>query len=478
VERWEPAAQWAERMFAGVELGDVRRTRRLVKAATRIAERPEGSLPSKFDWNELRGVYRLMNRPEATHAQILEPHYRQVREEMSRHPVVLIVHDTTELDFTSHRALRGSGSVGWGGRGLLQHNSLAILPEGQLLGLACQQIMRRQSVPARETHAQRRNRKRESELWLNGIRAVGQAPQDGLWVHVADRGSDIFDAMHEARQLGHHFLFRAAQNRIVLVGPPGQQVETYLLTHARQLTAQITDTIQIASRGGRPAREARIALAAEELWICPPWPESRRSTARPPERVWVVRIWEPDPPADCQALEWVLLSSLPAGTDDELRACQRWYELRWPTAEDFHQVEKTGCGEEDLRFETVEAMQPMLAVLSIVAVRMMQLREAERRRPEDPATSVASPIERQLIAAASRGRLSPEQMTVREFVRGVARLGGYLNRRRDGSPGWKTLWRGYQRLQQMIEGAELLTNLHEPSSTPRQRARPTTQKCW
>ncbi len=454
LQRWPSAAEWAERMFGTVKLGDQRRSRRLVEAAARIAERPHGSLPSKFDWNELRGVYRLMNRPEATADSILTPHYRQVREEMARHPVVLVVHDTTYLDFTSHRALRGSGHVGNAGRGFLQHNSLAVLPNGELLGLASQQLAVRRSVPAGETPGQRRRRERESRLWAQGAWACGSAPAECCWVDVADRGADVFDFLEASRQAGHHFLVRAAQNRKILVGRAGEQHSAYLFAQVRGLAAQAFERLPIASRAGRPAREAVVALAAQELWICPPWPEPRRVGGRAPMRVWVERIWEPEPPPGCPALEWILISSLPIDNVEQLRERQRWYARRWPVAEEFHQVEKTGCGEEQLRFETAEAMGPMLALLSVVAVRIMQLRDAERQRPDELATEVASELERRVIAAQTGG-LGAEAMTIRAFVRGVARLGGYLGRKNDGPPGWKTLWRGYQRLRDIIAGMEL-----------------------
>jgi len=464
---YEPAAVWAERTFAPVDLGDPRRTRRLVRAAARIADRPQGSLPSKFDWNGLRAVYRLMNRPEATHEEIIGPHCQQVREAMGREPVALIVHDTTQLDFTSHRALSGTGPLGTGGgRGFLQHNSLAIRPDGQLLGLACQQVVLRQPRPAKETPAQRRRRRRESQLWPDGIAGAGPAPGGRVWVDVADCGGDAFDAMHQARALGHHFLIRAAQDRKVRAGPPGDERETYLRRYARGLAPQATGTVAIRSKGGRPGRQAAVALAAAAVWVGPPWPESQRAGARPPLRAWVERVWEPSPPAGCKPLEWVLLSSLPVGSAEQLRQRQAWYALRWPVAEEFHQVEKTGCGEEQLRFETAEAMRPMLALLSVAAVRVLQLRDAEGHDPEAPASVVASAEERAVVAAVTAGGLSAGAMTVRQFVRGAARLGGYLGRRGDGPPGWKTLWRGYQRLQDLIEGARLAAVMNQAPQPP------------
>jgi hypothetical protein len=119
------------------------------------------------------------------------------------------------------------------------------------------------------------------------------------------------------------------------------------------------------------------------------------------------------------------MSSLPVGSEEELRHRPAWYALRWPMAEEFHQVEKTRCGEEQLRFETAEAMGPKVALLSLVAVRLVQLRDGERHRPEAPAALVASPDERAVVAARAPGELSAEGMTVRQFVRGVARLGGF-----------------------------------------------------
>lgn len=476
---FEPPDLWAERTFAPVDLGDPRRTRRLVRTAATIADRPAGSLPSKFDWNALRAVYRLMNRPEATHQLVLGPHCCHVRAAMADEPVVLLVHDTTQLDFTSHHALRGTGPLGTGGgRGFLQHNSLAVRPSGQLLGLAHQQLVLRQPRPAGETAAQRRQRRRESQLWPAGIAAVGPAPAGSTWVDIADCGGDLFDAMHQARALGHHFLIRAAQDRKVRVGPPGAERQTYLRRYARSLAAQATGTVAITSKGGRPARSAAVALAAGEVCISPPWPESQRSDARAPVHAWVERIWEPNPPAGCQPLEWVLISSLPVESEEQLRQRQAWYALRWPVAEEFHQVEKTGCGEERLRFETAEAMGPMVALLSVVAVRVVQLRDAERHAPEAPATAVASAQEIAVVAAAAPGGLAGSP-TVRQYVRGVARLGGFLGRRGDGSPGWKTLWRGYQRLQDLLEGARLAAVLPRSTrSPPANGSHDTSQICW
>src|SRR3954469_2607673 len=106
---------WAEANFAAAELGDKRRTRRLVDTAAQLAQQPEGSFPEHFSWNPLRAVYRLCNRPEVTHAAVTAPHFERTQAEMAQVAApVLVLHDTTELNFTTHGALTGTGPVGDG----------------------------------------------------------------------------------------------------------------------------------------------------------------------------------------------------------------------------------------------------------------------------------------------------------------------------------------------------------------------------
>lgn len=444
---------WAEANFASTDLGDRRRTRRLVDAAERLADQPQGSLPAHFDWNELRAVYRLCNRPEATHHAVVITHFRETRTKMEQvSGPVLIIHDLTELDFTSHSALEGTGPVGSGtGRGFLQHNSLAIRADDQqILGLAFQQLTTRNPAPEGETRTERLHRDRESQLWERGFRGVGPAPEGTCWVDIADRGADNFEAIHAALELGHEFLIRVCKDRAIALGATAEGRRRYLKSWIRSLPPQTDGEVFIPSQGGRPARTARVKMAADQAWLQVPRLERSVHPDWTPVLVWVVRIWEPKPPADVEEpLEWILLSSLPAETAEQLQERRDWYVCR-PLIEDYHQVEKTGCGEEQLRFETAEALFPMLGMLSIVAVRVLQLRWWGRTGGAAPAESASTSAERDVL----RG-LGHRVKTAREFVRAVAALGGFLGRKSDNEPGWQTLWRGYQRLQDMIVGHQL-----------------------
>jgi hypothetical protein len=463
----EPGA-WAEHHFGSVALGDVRRTRRLVASAAQIAQHPEQSFPQIFDWNGLRGFYGVCNRPEAALPTVQAPHWAHTRQAMAQQPLVLILHDTTQLDFTSHPALTGTGPIGEGhARGFLQHNSLAIVPQPrQVLGLAYQQWRVRQPAPKGETSAQRKRRERESDLWRAGIRASGKPPAGCCWVDVGDAGADLYEAMAAARAVDHHFLFRASQDRLVLLGPTPRQAEVPVMTYARTLPTQGGATVDIPSRGGRPARTASVQVTAAPVWVPAPT-EVRQRWQQPILAAWVIRVWEPAPPVDVEEpLEWILLCSLSTTTPTEIHERRLWYSRRW-LGEVFHDIEKNGCREEDRRFETAAAMEACLAVVSVVAVRVFQLRCALENQPEAPAAHVATAQE----ISVMRGFLGARQqtLTVRAFVRGVARLGGFLGRKSDGNPGVRSLWRGYQRLQDMVLGIHCndLPDRQLPETRPR-----------
>jgi hypothetical protein len=460
----EPATYaWAQQNFGTADLGHQRRTRRLVQSAAAIAAQPEKPFNQVFDWNGLRGFYNLCHQETATLPAIQRPHWELTRQAMRQHRLVLILHDTTELDFTTHAALEGAGPIGDGrGKGFLQHNSLAVVPQPrQVLGLAYQQLRVRQEAPPGEHAQKRKRRRRESDLWTEGITAVGPPPAESCWVDVGDRGSDIYEAMVASQAQGHDFLFRVAQNRQVWTTPiptPGKYVG--LRDFATSLPSQGCDTVEIPGRGGRPARTATVQLAVAPVWI--PAPEGtlqRRS--QPVVAAWVIRVWEESAPEGVEPLEWLLVSSVPTHTLADAKIRRDWYACRW-MVEVYHHIEKNGCKEEARRFETAHRMSACLAVLAVIAVRILQLRTADEAQPFAPATQVATAAEIALLAALQK--TDAERMTVRDFVRGVAKLGGYLGRKKDGPPGVLTLWRGYQRLQDMLAGYQL-----HPSAIPKPR---------
>ena len=168
--------------------------------------------------------------------------------------------------------------------------------------------------------------------------------------------------------------------------------------------------------------------------------------------MWMVRVWEVNPPAGATKLEWFLATNVPV--KDLADAWERvdWYEQRWPGIEEFHKSMKTGCSMEQMQFRSVEALQPMIALLSVVAWMLVRLKWFGRN-PETASQPAVKFVPEKWVKILSRWRHSEERpsWTVREFMMALARLGGHQNRKSDGDPGWQTLWKGWRVLQDFLE---------------------------
>ena len=185
-------------------------------------------------------------------------------------------------------------------------------------------------------------------------------------------------------------------------------------------------------------------------WTAHPTVDRRVSGPRSPLRVGVVLVTEVDPPPGEKALRWLLLTSLPLASDADALRCVQYYQLRW-LIERFHVVLKSGCRIERLQLQDALALGRALAVLSGVAWHLLALTLHARAHPTALCTTVVAPEVWQALWATQTPQLplptAPPDL--RTFVRAVARLGGFLGRRRDGEPGPTTLWRGLTRLNDL-----------------------------
>ena len=444
--------------FGTARLGDRRRTRRLVDLADRILRHPGGSLPDKFaDPNALNRCYDLMKPAAVTHAALLEPHRRFTFQKMRAHNgVVLEIHDGTELDFTGHRSLHDQlGQIGNGhGRGYVCHNSLAVNPtDRSVFGLLNQLLHVRADVPAHETPQQKRERQsRESLLWLRGVDALEPAPAGKRWVDVCDCLSDTFEFFDHEERLGRNYVVRSWQQRKILVGHAPDGDPALLLPTLRGVPALAQRPLSLPARDGRPARDTVVSLAfvAVQLLV----PRNRRGRYRGQSlAVWAIRVWEAEPPpAGAEPVEWLLLTNLPVATAAAAWEKVDWYTCRW-VIEEYHKAQKSGCAIEAPQFTTADRLQPMIALLSVVAVALLRLRDLSRSEAtqELPATEVVTP---EYVEVLSGWRYQERRdLTIKEFLLALGRLGGHLNRKSDKTPGWLVLWRGWQKLHLMVEGA-------------------------
>lgn len=461
--------------FGNAELGDARRTRRLVQTADLMCRRPGGSLPQKLNNpNDLRAFYRLMRCERVTHAAMLDSHRQATQSKIdeTRGPV-LVLHDATELDFTTHRSLEADlGQIGNGScRGYIVQNSLAIEAKNRrVLGLYNQVLHHRAEVPDGETIAQKRSREsRESLLWLQGTKPL---PGNNKLIDVCDQGADTFEFLEHEVNSGRRFVIRAAYDRGIFIGHDGSATSqgSHLRTYARTLpeagtwTLRVTSKVEIKSpkkKGKkktvkRKARDAKMAVAFAPIQIKAP-SSKNGNHGNQPLTVWVVRVWEKNPPPGQERLEWFLISNEPVLCFEDAYRVVEWYECRW-IIEEYHKGKKTGCRIEGLQFTAEERLQPAIALLSIVTLTLLSMRDASRRSDAKrrQATEIICSDYVAVLSSWRHGKIRTD-WTIHDFYYALARLGGHQNRKHDHPPGWQTIWRGWNELQAMVCGYDAMT---------------------
>ena len=443
-------AGWSVREFDGVDLGDVRLNRRLLTLAETFGAHPQAPInQASADWQSTKAAYAFFANPHALPAEILLPHQQRTLERMAAHPLVLAIQDTTFLNYTHHPATTGLGPIGGGQRGLVMHSTLAATPQGLPLGVLDQQIWAR---PEPEKGAKRAKRRpiaeKESHKWLTALReTVSLTPSEIRLVTIADREADIFAFLAEADELSAEYVIRAAQDRR-LAG----EVELLWAQMAKQEVVG-TVTVEVAARGGRAARQAELQVRVAQLTLQPPQRGADEASVWPePLTVWAVWLHEAVAPEGVEPLDWLLLTNVAIQTWQDATERIGWYCLRW-LIESWHKILKSGCTIEECRLESAERLKPYLTLMGIIAWRLFWLTHINRQLPEASCTLILADHEwKALYTAIHRSALLPATApTVRQAVRWIAQLGGFLGRKGDGEPGITTIWRGWFRLSDLAD---------------------------
>jgi hypothetical protein len=198
-----------------------------------------------------------------------------------------------------------------------------------------------------------------------------------------------------------------------------------------------------ARRQPRVSRQAEVEVRAARLTLRPPYRPDRKL---PEVTVNVVLVSEIDPPQDEPPVEWMLLTSLPIDSVDQIRQAIQYYYVRW-MIEILFRTLKSGCRAEERRFEHCDRYLPCLAVYLIVAWRTLYVCRLGREFPDIDREAVFEPSEWKAVYQVVHRKSPPKKPPrLQEMVRLVAQLGGYVNREPADEPGPQTVWLGLQRL--------------------------------
>lgn len=444
-----------------LDLGDTRREDRLAFMVERFAAHPDASIPKAFGhWKDIKAAYRFLSNPDVDREQIRAALQDAcVGRICEQSGMILAIQDTTSIDFSAHPATTGLGPVGGGngsaGHGLFLHSTLAVGADGVPLGFLHQKDWVRDPDAVGKRHQRRELpiEDKESYRWLEALKAVHAAVPEHISVlNIADREADIFELFAQQRPANSHFLIRATRDRRV-------EGEHRLLWTAVEASEEIGRYEQLVRRHSTHEMvQVTFAVRVCEVTLRPPKNGVHDPNLKPVQLTAIEACEQGPLPEGAKPVHWLLLTDLSVPdlhTARELIGC---YGLRW-LIERYHYTLKSGCRLEDSQLRTAEALLLLVSVYCIVAWRLLWMTYAAREYPDAPCTIAFSDVEWHLLYWREHGRkaLPKEPPSLRDAVRWLARLGGFIGRKGDGEPGVKVLWQGIAVLHENVIGYLIAT---------------------
>ena len=451
---------WIRDEFRTLDLGDARLERRAALLLGRLFADPQASVNAACQgWAETQAAYRFFDNPSVTPDKILAPHTDATVARARLHHVILAVQDSTELDFSAHPP-DGAGPLhSLAQLGFLDHTHLALTPEGLCLGV----LGADRHARSPDGFGQAKSRQydpiqsKETFRWLLGYRLAcrlaEQVGPDTLVVSVADCEGDLYEVFAEADGLARQapaaaraeYVVRMGKDRSLTEPDPASGPDAYRKVRQELRAAPVLATRRLRLRRTpkRRPRAADLEVRACAVELKAPY---RKGVSLPGLRVNVVWVREVGAPAGVEAVEWLLLTSLPIDTAERVLLVVDYYVGRWPI-EVFFRVYKSGCRVEEVRLETAARLLPCLMLYKVVAWRVMYLTALGREVPEMPCDVAFCEREWKPVWQVATGQAPPEAAPpLGEMVRLLGQLGGHNGRKGDGPPGAEAVWRGVRRM--------------------------------
>ncbi len=436
----------------GIDLGDKRLNKRSVKLIETLAADPQASINAACDgWSDTIAAYRFFDNEAVKPNQILQPHIDATKRRMSEHDVILIVQDTTEFDFTPHppedaRCLNNVSRLGF-----YDQTHLAVTPEGLSLGVVGAEQFDRaaESLGKTDQRSKFPIEKKESFRWLTGYRLAsqlaGELSQTRI-VSIADCEADIYDIFLAAEQHSTpaDFIIRAKIDRCTPERDPDCGPAVYRKVRDEVSAAELRTmrTIHLPATPTRKARQAELEIRAIEVQVKPPHARS----GLPAVTYNVVLVEEINGPHDGTDVSWLLITSLPIDSVQEILRVIDYYVTRW-SIEIYFRILKTGCKVEEIQLETIDRVKKCLAFYKIIAWRVMYLTYLNRECPEVPCTALFTESEwKSVWSVTTKQKLPKRPPTLGEFMPLLTQLGGYNNRAKEKPPGPQAVWVGIRRM--------------------------------
>lgn len=412
------------------------------------------------DPHQSKAAYRFLSNREVSPEGVLSGHVARTAQRCREHPAVLLIQDVVSFTFSRSSPRRDLGPLhpSLPVQGLKGQTVLAVAADThEVLGSLHQKLWARSKQKKQDQMSSKRRKKRvcESDNWLecaeraDAVLRQGSHPTLPRCIDVFDREGDNYLALVGLRDIGHSFVVRASQNRALA---QKQEKTQYLVEAARNAQVRGAATVQVPKKKGEPAREARVTLRSATLNLKQPANLVGSGIDTTPSfAINVVVVREERPPAECTGLEWILLTLEPIKSLEDVQNVVRIYEARW-LIEELHMGMKTGCACEERQLESALGLMNFIAFATVISWRLLALRDFARKNRGKKARKILPDSTLKALEA-----LQPKfnrDDSAEEAMRNIGMLGGFMGRKSDGDPGWRTLWRGFQRV---LEAERTLT---------------------
>lgn len=450
---------WATEEFSGIDLGDRRLNERLRVSCDLLSRAPELSIPGVCpDWASTKGVYRLLSNRRVTSDAILSAHVERTLARCAAEREVLCIGDTTDVNVSRDCPAVGVGRMSDPKmRGFYAHVLLAVTPSCHHLGILHTTWIVRDPLTTGKTVQQRRLlpiEEKESGRWLADFMTVNKLAEthpDKIFYYIADRESDSYELLSAAHNAAAQIIIRTRSNRLL---EQGGKLHDVIGCSPVIGCANVT----IPRSHNRPERIATLALRAQPMALrAPRRPHGRDESVT----IHVIQATEINPKKGVEPISWTLYTYCPIDTTEHIMAILKRYVCRWQI-EIYFRVLKDYCSIESLRLDHIDRLQNAIALYLVISWRVMHLMTTARQYPDQPCTNLIEPHEWKLVWVLKYKKPPPKKTpTNREIVRLIAQLGGFLARKGDGEPGAKTIWRGLEKLNNMMEAVQAFHSLEK-----------------
>ncbi len=454
-------SKWVTDELEGVDIGDKRLNNRIMHLLTATYKQPEKSITRLFHTRaEVQACYRFFSNDLVDEDKIITPHLQKTIERASEYPVVLSLSDTTSLNYTSRHTLKDSGYISSNNaQGFFLHTSIAVTPDRLHLGIVGKKFWAREKEKPKRVHRDYRAfPEKESYRWLEAYRdscGLAESCKETKVIHVTDREGDIFEIFAEYELRAQNgptadFVIRSNHNRTVY---PESKPSSSLYQELEGSAVLAEIGFDIIKREDGSKRHIRQTVQALSIIT-----KSRYGADEPRTQVRINAIYlkEIDPPQGEKPVNWCLLTSLPVDDIAVIKKIVQYYLCRWEI-EVFFKTFKSGCKVEEKSLRSADRLFPLFSLYLIIAWRINHLLHMSRVVPEILCDVFFDASEwKAAYLAATRNKtplLSPP--TMEEMLNYIAKLGGYLGRKKDPPPGVKVIWLGMSKLSQYVDAWDL-----------------------